>query len=98
MLNKLPEGSTVTCFKCHQEDHKSFHYKQVKKETKEKKMMNLFNKTFNLYTKPNYKIKTKSNHYKLKKKIMTKWLDTWLGEKIVGGTNPFVCPRKSSLT
>ena len=42
---------------------------EVKKETKEKKKnANLSNKTFNLYTKPNYKNKIKSNHDKLKKK------------------------------
>ena len=35
MVKKLAEGSTVTCFKCHQEGHKSFQCKEVKKVTKE---------------------------------------------------------------
>ena len=68
--------------KFYQEGHKSFQCKQVKKETKKKKKIaNLSNKTSNLYTKPNYKIKIKSNHYKLKKKDNDKVVAHIVGRK-----------------
>ena len=82
MMKKLAEGSTVTYFKCHQEGHKFFQCKQVKKETKEKKKMtNFSNKTSSIYTKLNYKNKIKSNHYKLKKKKNSKVITHIVGKK-----------------
>ena len=33
-----------------------------------------------------------------RRRTIARWLHIWLGERIRDGTNPFGCPRKSSLT
>ena len=72
-----------------------FQCKQIKKETKEKKkMINLSNKTSNLYTKSNYKIKTKNNHYKLKKKDNGKVVAHMIGRRGRRWNQPIWVPKE----
>ena len=68
MVKKLEKGSTVTCFKCHQEGHKSNKCSQTKKklpDEKNKKKITI--KSSLIYTKPNRKNKSKSTTYMIKK-------------------------------
>jgi hypothetical protein len=69
MVKKLEKGATVTCYKCHGEGHKFYKWPQfVKKMDKcEKMKLNPTIKSSHIYNKDNYKIKTKSNTYVIKK-------------------------------
>jgi hypothetical protein len=61
--------STVTCFKCHQEGHKSYQCPQLKKMVKdEKNKKNFTIKSSLIYTKPIRRNKNKSTSYVIKKK------------------------------
>ena len=69
MVKKLEKGSTVTCFKCHQEGHKSNKCSQQKKklpDEKNKKKISI--KSSLIYTKPNRRNKSNSTSYVIKKK------------------------------
>ena len=56
MVKKFEKGSTVTCFKCHQEGHKSNKCPQPKKKlSDEKNKKKLTIKGSLIYTKPNRK-------------------------------------------
>jgi hypothetical protein len=69
MVKKLEKGAIVTCYKCHEEGHKSYKCPQfVKKMDKGEKKFNPTIKSSLIYTKPNRKKKTKSKTYVIKKK------------------------------
>ncbi|CAN6221450.1 unnamed protein product [Urochloa humidicola] len=88
MVNKLEKGATVTCFKCHQEGHKSYQCPQVKKVHKDEKKKNLTIKSSLIYTKPNRKNKIKSNPYIIKKNINGKVVAHKIGKKERGWNQP----------
>ena len=82
MVKKLEKGSTVTCFKCHQEGHKSNKCPQQKKklpDEKNKKKISI--KSSLIYTKPNRKNKSKSTTYMIKKKDNGKVVAHKVGKK-----------------
>ena len=82
MVKKLEKGSTVTCFKCHQEGHKSNKCSQQKKKLPdEKNKKKLTIKSFLIYTKPNRKNKSKSTTYVIKKKSNVKVVAYKVGKK-----------------
>ena len=61
MVKKLDKRSTVTCSKCHKEGHKSNKCPQPKKKLlDEKNKKKLTIKSSLIYTKPNWKNKTKA--------------------------------------
>jgi hypothetical protein len=63
MVNKLKNGSIVTCFKCHQEGHKSNKFPQPKKKLPDKKNEKKITiKSSLIYTKPNRNNKSKAPH------------------------------------
>jgi len=69
MVKKLEKGSTVTCSKCHKEDHKSNKCPQQRKKiSDEKNKKKLKIKSSLIYTKPNRRNKSKSTSYVIKKK------------------------------
>ena len=69
MVKKLKKKSIVTCFKCHQEGHKSNKYPQpMKKLSDEKNKKKLIIKSSLIYTKPNQRNKSNSISYVIKKK------------------------------
>ena len=92
-VKKLEKGSTVTCFKCHKEGHKSYQCKEEKAQQKSSskgnnkgkgnmKAKDEQKKTPHLkaslvYTKPTYKNKQKSNHYILEKKKKGNVVVSW---------------------
>ena len=70
MVKKLEKGSTVTCSKCHKEDHKSNKCPQPRKkllDEKNKKKPTI--KSSLIYTKSNRRNKRNSTSYVIKKKI-----------------------------
>jgi hypothetical protein len=82
MVKKLEKGSTMTCFKCHQEGHKSNKCSQQKKklpDEKNKKKITI--KSSLIYTKPNRKNKSKSTTYMIKKKDNGKVVAHKVGKK-----------------
>ena len=82
MVKKLEKGSTVTCFKCHQEGHKSNKRSQQKKklpDEKNKKKITI--KSSLIYIKPNQKNKSKSTTYMIKKKGNGKVVAHKVGKK-----------------
>jgi hypothetical protein len=91
MVKKLKKGATVTCYKCHGEEHKFYKFPQfVKKMDKgEKKKLKPTIKSSLIYTKPtikrsliytkpNRKNKTKSNTTSSIRRLMARWLHTRL--------------------
>ena len=63
IVKKLEKGSTVTCFKCHQEGHKSNKFPQPKKKLLDKKNEKKITiKSSLIYTKPNRNNKSKAPH------------------------------------
>ena len=96
MVKKLEKGSTVTCSKCHKEDHKSNKCPQLRKKLPdEKNKKKLTIKSSLIYTKPNQRNKSNSTSYVIKRRPMARWLLTRLGRRKVVGTAPFGCPTKS---
>jgi len=68
MVKNLEKGTTMTCFKCHQEGHKSnkcFQLKEKLSDEKNKKKITI--KSSLIYTKLNRKNKSKSTTYVIKK-------------------------------
>jgi hypothetical protein len=99
MMKKLEKGATVTCFKCHQEGHKSYKCPQPKKMVLDEKNKKSFTiKSSLIYTKPNRRNKSKSTSYFINKKRNDKVVAYKFGRKIGVGTTPFGCPKKSSPT
>ena len=87
----------MTCFKCHQEGHKSNKCSQPKKKlSDEKNKKKIIIKSSLIYTKPNWRNKSNSTFYVIKKLAMAKWFLTRLGRRKGVGTALFGCPRKSS--
>jgi hypothetical protein len=73
MVKKFEKGSTVTCFKCHQEGHKSYKCPQPRKKlSDEKNKKKLTIKSYLIYTKPNRRNKSHSTFYVIKKKTNDK--------------------------
>ena len=73
MVKKLEKGSTVTCSKCHKEDHKSNKCPQPRKKlSDEKNKKKLTIKSSLIYTKPNRGNKSNSTSYMIKKKTNDK--------------------------
>nr|XP_034599216.1 uncharacterized protein DDB_G0286299-like [Setaria viridis] len=89
MVKKLEKGATVTCFKCHEEGHKSYQCPQVKK-------MNFTIKSSLIYTKPNHNNKAKSNTYVIKKKTSGKVIAHKVGKmkKEWGWNRPIWVPKE----
>jgi cobalamin biosynthesis Co2+ chelatase CbiK len=82
MVKKVEKGATVTCFKCHQEGHKSYQCTQPKKMVpNEKNKKSFIIKSSLIYTKPNRKIKSKSTSYAIKKKGNGKVVAHKVGKK-----------------
>jgi hypothetical protein len=82
MVKKLEKGATVTCFKCHQEGHKSYKCPQPKNIVPDKKNKKSFTiKSSLIYTKPNRKNKNKSTSYVIKKKNNGKVVAHKVGKK-----------------
>jgi hypothetical protein len=82
MVKKLEKGATVTCFKCHQEGHKSYKYPQPKKMVPDEKNKKSFTiKSSLIYTKPNQRNKSKSTSYVIKKKSNGKVVAHKVGKK-----------------
>ena len=82
MVKKLEKESTVTCFKCHQEGHKSNKCSQPKEmlpDEKNKKKITI--KSSLIYTKSNQKNKSKSTTYKIKNKDNSKVVAHKVGKK-----------------
>jgi hypothetical protein len=80
MVKKLENGATVTCFKCHQEGHKSYECPQPKKMVLDEKNKKSFTiKSSLIYTKPNWK--SKSTSYVIKKKSNGKVVSHKVGKK-----------------
>jgi hypothetical protein len=82
MVKKLEKGSTVTCFKCHQEGHKSNKCPQLNKklsDVKNKKKLTI--KSSLIYTKPNRRNKSNSTSYMIKKKTNGKVVAHKIGKK-----------------
>ena len=99
MVKKLEKRSTVTCFKCHQEDHKSNKCPQPKKKLPdEKSKKKLTIKSSLIYTKSNQRNKSNSTSYVIKKKTNGKVVAQKVGRRKGVGSTPFGCPRKSSPT
>ena len=69
MVKKLEKGSTVTCSKCHKEDHKSNKCPQQRQKiSDEKNKKKLKIKSSLIYTKPNRRNKNHNTSYLIKKK------------------------------
>src|SRR6185369_2451806 len=82
MVKKLEKGSTVTCFKCHQEGHKSNKCPQPKmKLSDEKNKKKLTIKSSLIYTKSNRRNKSHSTSYVIKKKTNDKVVAHKVGKK-----------------
>jgi hypothetical protein len=82
MVKKLEKGATVTCFKCHQEGHKSYKCPQPKKMVPDEKNKKSFTiKSSLIYTKPNQKNKSKSTSIVIKKKSNGKVVADKVGKK-----------------
>ena len=82
MVKKSEKGSTVTCFKCHQEDHKSNKCPQSRKKLPdEKNKKKLTIKSSLIYTKANQRNKSNRTSYVIKKRSMARWLLTRLGRR-----------------
>jgi hypothetical protein len=82
MVKKLEKRSIVTCFKCHQEDHKSNKCPQPKEKlSDEKNKKKITIKSSLIYTKPNRKNKSKSTTYVIKKKSNCKVVAHKVGKK-----------------
>ena len=82
MVKKLEKGSTVTCFKCHQEGHKSNKCSKTKEkllDEKNKKKITI--KSSLIYTKPNRRNKSNSTSYVIKKKTNGKVVAHKVGKK-----------------
>jgi hypothetical protein len=82
MVKKLEKGATVTCFKCHQEGHKSYKCPQPKKMIPDEKNKKSFTiKSSLIYTKPNQRNKSKSTSCVIKKKSNGKVVAHKVGKK-----------------
>ena len=82
MAKNLEKGSTMTCFKCHQEGHKTNKCPQPKKKLpNEKNKKKITIKSSLIYTKPNRKNKSKSTTYVIKKKNNGKVVSHKVGKK-----------------
>jgi hypothetical protein len=82
MLKKLEKGATVTCFKCHQEGHKSYKFSQHKKMVPHEKNKKSFTiKSSLIYTKPNRRNKRKCTSYIIEKKRNGKVVARKVGKK-----------------
>jgi hypothetical protein len=82
MVKNLEKGATMTCFKCHQEGHKSYKCPQHKKIiTDEKNKKSFTIKSSLMYTKPNRRNKSKSTSYVIKKKSNGKVVAHKVGKK-----------------
>ena len=82
MVKKLEKGSTVTCFKCHQEGHKSNKCPQPKKKLPdEKNKKKLTIKSSLIYTKPNRRNKSHNTSYVIKKKTNSKMVTHKVGKQ-----------------
>ena len=96
MVKKLEKGSTVTCSKCHKEGHKSNKCSQPRnKLSNEKNKKKLAIKSSLIYTKPNWRNKSNSTSYVIKKKTNGKVVAHKVGSKKGVGITPFGCPRMS---
>jgi hypothetical protein len=81
MVKKLEKGETVSCFKCHQEGHKSYKCPQPKKMVTDEKNKKSFTiKSSLIYTNPNRKNKSKSTSYVIKKKSNGKMVAHKVGQ------------------
>jgi hypothetical protein len=82
MVKKLENRGTMTCFKCHQEGHKSYKCPQPKKMVPDEKNKKSFTiKSSLIYTKPNQKNKSKSTSIVIKKKNNGKVVAYKVGKK-----------------
>ena len=82
MVKKLEKGSTVTCSKCHQRGHKSNKCPQPKKKLlDENNKKKLIIKSSLIYTKPNWRNKSHSTSYVIKKKTNGKVVAHKVGKK-----------------
>ena len=95
MVKKLEKGSTVTCFKCHQEGHKSNKCPQLKEKLPdEKNKKKITNKSSLINTKPNRKNKSKSTTYMIKKKDNGKVVAHKVGKKDWNWNRSIWVPKK----
>jgi len=82
MVKNLEKGTTMTCFKCNQEGHKSNKCPQLKKKLPdEKNKKKLTIKRSLIYTKPNRRDKSNSTSYVIKKKTNDKVVAHNVGKK-----------------
>jgi hypothetical protein len=82
MVKKLENRGTMTCFKCHQEGHKSYKCPQPKKMVPDEKNKKSFTiKSSLIYNKPNRRNKSKSTFYVIKKKSKGKIVAKNVGKK-----------------
>jgi hypothetical protein len=94
MVKKLEKGATVTCFKCHQEGHKSYKCPQPKKMVPDEKNKKSFTiKSSLIYTKPNRRNKSRSTSYVIKKKSNGKVVAHEVGKKDWSTKCDFKCIR-----
>ena len=82
MVKKLEKGSTVTCSKCHKEDHKYNKCPQPREKlSDEKNKKKLTIKSSLIYTKPNRGNKSNSTTYMIKKKTNGKMVAHKVGKQ-----------------
>jgi hypothetical protein len=95
MVKKLEKESTVTCFKCLQEGHKSNKCSQPKaKIPDEKNKKKITIKSVLIYTKPNRKSKSKSTTYVIKKKSKVKVVAHKIGKKEMSWNRSIWVPKE----
>jgi hypothetical protein len=95
MVKKLEKGATVTCFKCHQEGHKSYKCPQHKKMVPDRRTRRASPSRVLLSTpSPIGETRAKAPPMSSRRRAMARWLPTRLGRKIGVGT----APKKSSPT
>jgi len=99
MVNKLEKGVTVTCFKCHQEDHKSnkFLNQRINFQMRRTRRSSP-SKVLSSTPSPTGRTKTKAPSMLSRRRAMVRWLLARLGRRKGVGATLFRCPRKSSPT
>ena len=99
MVKKLEKGSTVTCFKCHQEDHKSNKFLNQRRNFQMRRTRRSSpSKVLSSTPSPTGRTKTKAPSMLSRRRAMVRWLFARLGRRKGVGATLFRCPRKSSPT